>query len=457
MTDQHRWDALGSLSDWVQTPNINRIADNGVHFMNCVTNSPVCNAARISLATGLYPHNTGVWGDKRTTLSSSAYTWMQQIRQAGYRTSLFGKTHLHQHDRDLRRCELLLNAYGLDDVNEISGPRASTQEISHMTERWRKLGLLRKYKEDFRERSIIGRHTVRPSVLPLSEYADVYVAQQAKKYIEGYTHHNPWFCWISFSGPHRPWDTPEPYASMYDPSNMPQPIVPNRSSHTRPTGYLDHRIACEPKITSQEISELRANYAGNISLIDDQIGEVLDIIESRKELDNTIIIFTSDHGELNGDYGLIDKGVFLNSATKIPLIIQTPKTASNSNQTRKSSAIIELFDVGPTLVKLAGGKPHTDQYAISFHNLLDSPESEHRVFAYSEVFGEIMYMDHNWKIVLNKSGAPYLLFDLKNDPNEITNLVGHRKFSDKKARLLLKIVKYQKQTASIHNLVIIHE
>ncbi|MBT3601998.1 MAG: sulfatase-like hydrolase/transferase, partial [Candidatus Latescibacteria bacterium] len=119
MTDQQRWDAMGCSGGWVDTPNMDRIAADGVRFSNCVTNSPVCIPARLSLATGLYPHNTGVWQNMGHTLSPNANTWMQAVRNAGYRTSLFGKTHLHPHGGDLRDREHLMHAYGLDDVNEI--------------------------------------------------------------------------------------------------------------------------------------------------------------------------------------------------------------------------------------------------------------------------------------------------------------------------------------------------
>ena len=110
MTDQHRWDALGCSGGWVNTPNLDRIAAEGIRFSNCVTNSPVCIPARVSLATGLYPHNTGIWRNQPHDMGADTPTWMQAIRNAGYRTSLFGKTHLHRHEGDLRDREHLLHA-----------------------------------------------------------------------------------------------------------------------------------------------------------------------------------------------------------------------------------------------------------------------------------------------------------------------------------------------------------
>ena len=95
MTDQQRADALGASGGWVPTPNLDRLAAEGMRFANCVTTSPVCVPARLSLATGLYPHHTGVWQNQRSQPSPDQPTWMQRVRAAGYRTALFGKTHLY--------------------------------------------------------------------------------------------------------------------------------------------------------------------------------------------------------------------------------------------------------------------------------------------------------------------------------------------------------------------------
>ena len=228
MTDQQRWDALGCSGGWVDTPNLDQIAKEGVRFTNCVTSSPVCIPARLSLATGLYPHNTGIWNNMNHTLPVDTPTWMKVIRSVGYRTSLFGKTHLHPHHGDLRDREGLMNSYGLDDVNEIGGPRASTRILSHMTADWQQKGVWKEYRADYAERFSNCPHMVRPSVVGLDNYADVYVGQQAKKYLADYQYQQPWFCWVSFGGPHEPWDTPEPYASMYRPEDMPPAIQPPR-------------------------------------------------------------------------------------------------------------------------------------------------------------------------------------------------------------------------------------
>lgn len=422
MTDQQRWDALGCVSDWLETPHMDRIAAEGIRFSNCVTNSPVCIPTRLSLATGHYPHNTGVWDNQDHTLSPDCPTWMQAVRRAGYRTSAFGKTHLHPHSGDLREREHLLRAYGLDDIDEIGGPRASTRCLSHMTAMWDAKGLWQAYKADFADRFGNKPWVARPSVLPFEDYADVYVGQRAKNYLAGYDRDQPWFCWVSFGGPHEPWDTPEPYHSRYRPEDMPDPVAAPGDDRDRARGLLDAKtpVPFEPG----EEKLLRANYAGNVTLIDDQIGEIFAIIEQRGEMENTVVVLMSDHGEMNGDYGFIYKSNLLDGAVRVPLLIRTPDTVGSAVAGQVCDSPIEWFDVGPTLVELAGGELDHRQFAKSACPVLDDPTCEHRTEAISEYRGEIMLLDREWKIVLNRQAQPYLLFNVQDDPQEVNNLAG---------------------------------
>ncbi|MDE0660211.1 MAG: sulfatase-like hydrolase/transferase [Gammaproteobacteria bacterium] len=422
MTDQQRWDAMSCAGDWVETPALDRIAAEGVRFTQCVTTTPICIPARVTLATGRYPHNNAVWNNLQYTMPPDAPTWMRAIRDLGYRTSLFGKTHLHPHQGDLREREHLLNAYGLDDIDEIGGPRASAQVMSHMTAGWEAKGLLEAYREDYAERFANKPHVVRPSVLPLEDYIDVYVGQQAKRYLENYNRDEPWCCWVSFGGPHEPWDAPEPFASMYDPEAMPAPVARPVDDRPRPRGWLDDRIEHgSPTFEPGDEAAMRANYAGNVTLIDDQIGQILAVIEERGELDNTVIGFTSDHGELNGDWGLIYKMVFLDGSVRVPMLVRTPETAKNGGVV--SDVLVENCDLGPTLTELAGGKLTHRQFARSLCPALGG-NGEHRDTVTSEIRGEFMLMTRDWKMALNDDGQCYLLFDRNDDPQETRNLAG---------------------------------
>ena len=166
----------------------------------------------------------------------------------------------------------------------------------------------------------------RPSPLGLDHYYDTYVGRRALEYLSSYDRPEPWFCWISFAGPHEPWDAPPPYDQMHRPSDM--PIAIPRASHWSGIGGLLHNHFRSPERAApgeREIAALRANYAGNVTLIDDQIGAIVDFLKTADAYDNTLILFTSDHGEMNGDHGLLYKGNFLSSAIDIPLIVRPPQ------------------------------------------------------------------------------------------------------------------------------------
>jgi len=446
MCDQLRADALGCTGNWVKTPNIDRIAREGVRFSNCVTNSPVCLPARISLATGRYPHNSGVWDNCPYELPDGTPTWMAAIRDAGYRTSLFGKSALHRRGPDIRKFEYVLNSYGLDDVDEIRGPRASAETICHMTARWESLGLFEAFKKDIQERKGGNKTLVRPSPLPLSEYYDVYVGQQAKNYLRNYKRAEPWFCWVSFGGPHEPWDTPEPYAGMYCADEMPPPLQRPPLRQNGPTGELDERFAEEQR-KIDNAPELRASYAGKVTLIDDQIGEVLKEIETRAEMDRTVILFTADHGEMNGDYDLIHKSNFLNPAVRIPMIVRAPEIKKSSPAGQIVDQPIELFDAGPTLGEFAGAKIAYQHFARSFAPVVQGQYAELRDFALTEFKHELMYLDREWKLMLNRGGEPYRLFNLKNDPNEMEDLVDRKEHAALIAELKNKLLDRRSKTS----------
>lgn len=449
MTDQQRWDAMGCSGGWVHTPNLDRIAAEGVQFTNCVTTSPICVAARVSMATGRYPHTTGVWANDVYTLPPDSPTWMQTVRDFGYRTSLFGKTHLHPHHPggpDLREKEHLLHSYGLDDVNEIAGPRSTTRGMSHMAARWESLGLLDAYRADYADRFATKPHVVRTSVLPLEEYADVYVGGCSAEYLEHYDRAEPWCCWVSFGGPHEPWDTPEPWASMYRPEDMPPPAPKLDPDPDRPRGSLDlYAPHLSPDFADGEELRMRADYAGNVSLIDDQIGRILDVVEARGELAKTVIVFSSDHGEMNGDHGLIYKMNFFDGSVRVPLLVRTPETVDSPVAGTVCGSPAEWLDIGPTLVEAAGGELAHRQFGKSLLAALDG--QAHRDDAISEFQGEVMLMNDEWKIAVNGVGEPYLLFDRTADPLETHNLAADAALEplrrDLKARILDRVLESQ--------------
>ena len=210
---------------------------------------------------------------------------------------------------------------------------------------------------------------------------------------------------------------------------MPSPVS-RPIKGDRPLGHLDKLLKSKkrsPKFEEGDVAKMRADYAGNVTLIDDQIGEITDVIQDRGELENTIIVFSSDHGEMNGDYGLIYKSNFLNGAVRIPLLVQTPETLKNDNQNRICHSPVEWIDIGPTLVELAGGNLKHQQFGKTLTPTLKNTEDHHREYATSQLAKETMLINREWKIALNRENNAYLLFNVHDDPTEENNLADYQK------------------------------
>jgi choline-sulfatase len=444
MTDQMRADAIGCLGKQpIQTPHLDALARGGTVFSNCVTVSPICAPARAALLSGLYPHQMGVWNNDPHTFPSGVENWVKKLRDAGYRTSVIGKTHYYPYNGsvpDMRAAEPLVRSYGYDHVDEIPGPRVSGRLLSNMTAQWRDLGYMDAVRDDLASR-YAGNHAVaRPSVLPLELYPDVYVGRKAVEYLTDYDETDPFFCFVSFGGPHDPWDCPREYASRYDGAPMPDPLPPFRDECPgRPKGRWDEPVEY-PAFSLADVSAIRRDYAGKVTLIDDQIGAVLNAVDRKGLRDDTVVVFTSDHGEMNGDHGRLYKSNFLRSALNVPLIIRVP-----GRKAGECRAMVELLDIGPTIAELTGTVLGYPQCGRSVASLPDG--AVHRDVVFSEYDREVMVCDGRWKMVVNAAGRPYLLFDLKNDPDEQLNLAGAASVSRREAELLLRVTDFFKETS----------
>lgn len=439
-----RWDALSCQGGWVNTPHLDRLAGEGVRFPNCFTLSPSTVSSRISMATGLYPHNTLAWGDTNDGLPRGCRTWTQKVRDAGYQGAWIGLSHFHPQKGDLRHLEYLMHMHGMDYVNEIGSPCANMRLKSHMTAEWEGKGVWKLYRKDMEERREgSSRALIRPSPLPLDLYPDRYLGRQACEFLEAYQGEKPWFLWLGFLGPQSPWDAPEPYDQRYAPGDMPEALTLTHASEERNCGFLDRLSGISfggKKVSSKESKRLKANYAGKVALIDEEIGKVLGVLEKKDCLDNTIIIFTSNMGETNGDYGLLDKRHFLDSVLRVPLIVRTPETLTGHQRGMKSEGFVEWMDVGPTIVELAGEDLDYQQFGTSLAPSLYEPSLHIRSDAISELLGECVIVNRKWKLALNAEGKPYLLFDREKDPRESRNLAGDAEWREVETSLCLQIL-----------------
>ena len=422
MPDQQRADCLSCAGHPVlRTPNMDRLAREGVRFTQAFTVSPLCMPARASFVSGLYPHNHGIWSNAGQ-LPPDDETFFHHLQRAGYYTAYVGKSHFYSHvSRHLREYEGYMHARGLDYVHETTGPWATLTTDSYMTDHWREKGLLDIFRADYKERRAAGPCAVWPSPLPVEEFLDSYIGRQAVAWIDGYQGDQPVCLFVGFGGPHDPWDAPGEYATMYRPADTPPAIPPSDPppwASEKAAKFLRARVA---GMTEEDVRKLRANYYGKISLVDYWFGQVLAACERRGWLGNTLVVFWSDHGEMAGDHGRLHKSVFYESALRVPLILRWPGRILAG---RASQALVENIDVFPTLLEAVGAAPSKRCFGRSLWPLLRGERQEHRQAVFSEVDTTTMVRTQRHKYALDAEGDGFLLYDLRQDPQERANLLG---------------------------------
>ena len=417
MDDQHRHDYLGAAgASFLRTPNVDRLARAGVRFTQCATNAPVCAPARIGLAAGLQPRRVGSL-DNGSYLPRHATTYYQRLRDHGYRVGCIGKLDLAKPDRyngryGDRPCTF---SWGFTHPEECEGKMhagISPTPIGPYTHYLADKGLLRAFHEDYQERSAKGWvKASHDSVLPVEDFEDIYIGRRAAQWIETIPGDFPWHLFVSFVGPHDPFDPPTEYAERYRDAAMP-PAIP-AAMEGKPEWVCRRVRSLEP----QEVAVTRRQYCAALELIDDQVGLMLDALERRGMLDNTVIVFSSDHGEMLGDHGLYTKSVAYEAALRVPLIAAGPGIEAD----RVSDALVELIDINPTLCELAGLPAQEDIDARSFVRVLRGEASEHRGETVSALRNFDCIRTRTHKLICSQSSCTEL-YNLANDPDEQVNI-----------------------------------
>lgn len=429
MADQFRYDWMGCAGFPIPTPNIDRIAENGIRFTQASCACPLCTPSRAALATGKYPHNCGVVVHD-AVLPADEVTYYQLLRKNGYRVGAVGKTDLHKaHHYYGKNGDLpLMYHLGFTDLCETEGKMNAAwpavrdgQPVpagpyQHMLVEKGEMELL---TADYHERLRNKRAFYSaPSVLPEEDFHDRFVGEKACQMLENLPKEDPWHLFVSFVGPHDPWDPPKSYYDRFADTSFPDTIRDNMEG--KPEWVKKRAEKNCGGMTDGELLEMKRHYAGSIAVIDDQIGHILDMLEKRGEAENTVIVFTADHGEMLGDHGLIQKTVMYEGALRIPMIISAPWMKGPS----VSGALAELIDLAPTFLELAGADYNRkDMDARSLLPLLSGETGEHKAMQYSELINCQMLYDGRYKWIRNWNDTDEL-YDLQTDPQELHNLIG---------------------------------
>ncbi|MFD0677424.1 MULTISPECIES: sulfatase family protein [unclassified Paenibacillus] len=434
MTDQHRADWLGHTGKQpVNTPNIDRIADRGVRFTNASCCSPLCAPSRSSLAAGVYPHRLGILGNKHN-FPTETVTYYQLLRKAGYRVAVIGKTDLHKGDHHYGAEGNLPIMYhlGFTDPHETEGkgnagrPRRGKEssgafETTGPYQNYlQKHGLLDTFVEDMKKREKESPvWYAAPSSLPAEYFHDSYIGRKACSYLEDVTEEAPWHLFVSFTGPHDPWDAPAAYASHYADAEFPSAI--SAAGGEKPDWIRRKAAKQSAGMSEDDLNKVKRHYAGAIELIDGWIGRMLDVLEQRQLLERTVIVFCSDHGEMLGDHGLFQKSVMYEAALRVPLIISVP--GGNGQPYKGTSEVLaELIDLHPTLLDLAGVdylRSRLDARSLLPHIRGDAVE--HKPYQISLLNHCRMIADGEYKFIDNINDENEL-YHLQDDPDEQINL-----------------------------------
>lgn len=439
-TDQQRYDTIGALGNpHVSTPNIDRLVQQGVAFTHAYCQSPICTPSRTSFLTGMYPSTVHVNGNGNAFFPETPPLVTRTLSEAGYHCGLIGKLHL-------------ASAYGRIEPRINDG--YSYWQYSHAPRDDWKEG--HDYADWVRSKGyILGELTRNIEGVPAELHQTTWCAEKTIEFIRQECD-GPWLASVNIYDPHPPFNPPQVYREMFNPAKMPGSLFRKTDlqqqkkleavdfqSKCQSPEELDIRNPIQPRsplpesqterasLGKRDAKTLQAAYYAMIKLIDDQLGRIMEVLEETGQRQHTVVIFTSDHGEMLGDHGLIQKGCrFYEGLVRVPLIFSCP---GYFEQGLKSEALVELLDKAPTLLELAGLEVPERMQGRSLLPILrgQADPNPQRQFVRCEYYDALdqpdgtfstMYRNQRHKLVVYHGHQHGELYDLQEDPHEFDNL-----------------------------------
>ena len=412
--DQQRPDWLGGDNPEIplRTPNVDRLRQLGTTFTRAYSPSPLCAPCRAALAAGKSYDRCRV-PDNNHNYPLDQPTYYQALRDAGYRVAGVGKFDLHKDTSDFTNMfwnldgSRLLDEWGftegVDNEGKLDGsgsykkggaPRGPYLNFLE------KQGLAEQYVAEHGETAPKYKDAY-VTALPDDAYCDNWLSDNGLELLEKFPQGQPWHLVINFTGPHNPMDVTQSMHESVKDVSFPPPHANEQTDYTAD----DHQ-------------RNRRHYAAMIENIDRQVGRFLDKLEERGELDNTIVVYASDHGEMLGDHGLWGKSVYYEPSLRIPLVICGPGFRENV----ESDALVSLHDLAATLVEAAGAEPMPGMDARSLMPVLQGHSDQHREVVVGGLNHWRAAVNHRFKLVDGLEESP-ILYDLYEDPWEDVNVV----------------------------------
>ncbi len=441
MGDQHRQDVAGCYGNkTVRTPNLDRLAREGVRFDQAYCTSPLCGPSRVSLATGTHPHTNGAvthpnarhraGGDYRPMLHAGIQSLYAHLRDAGYRTHGNGYTgfHLYDGNRDL---DSDLDFLGF----QTQGARRYADMVGNQIARQYNLNGIKGEMWEPAYANVEGKPFPHGEDLMW----DSLIAKDAAQFIDSADKGQPFLLYCGFRAPHTPWCPPERFLRLYDPDDL-GPLPDYQARHHHVPRRLQQRFEYFdiPHYPERLVRQSIAAYYGFVSYLDDCIGRVLGALDRQGLREDTIVVYLADHGENLYRHGLCEKHCFYQGSVQIPLIFSQPGSLPENVGTE---ALASIIDVMPTLLA-AAGVPVPD--FVEGCDLAPALAGNHvRDYVLAEYYHTLdpcrMIFDGHYKYIHTEEDICEL-YDLRHDPDEMLNLAWYPQYAslvEKYDRLVL--------------------
>lgn len=407
MADQHRGDWMGCDGNKaVHTTNLDRLASGGVRFRHAYSSTPSCTPARAGLLTGMSPWKHGMLGYSKVA-EKYPVELPRVLRSGGYHTYAIGKLH-YSAQRNLHGFDGAL----LDESGRVESPDFRSDYRAWFASEAPNLNP---------DATGIGwnDYTAKPYVLPERLHPTRWTGDCATRFIDTYERSQPWFLKVSFARPHSPYDPPNRWWDRYASAPLPQAVAGKWADRYRERSWPADDI-WHGDVGAEAIRRARTGYSGSVSFVDEQIGRILESLERRKMLDETFIVYLSDHGDMTGDQWLWRKSYAYEPSARIPMLVHGPGAARGT----VSTIPVEIRDVLPTLVTAAGVPV---PQACDGQNLLKARREwidlEHDV-CYADENHWTALTDGRWKYIFHAFDGSQQLFDLSSDAAETRDLSG---------------------------------
>ena len=431
LTDQQRFDCTGvSGNRVIHTPNIDRIGHEGAVFTSAYSSTPTCTPARSALLTGLSPWHHGMLG-----YSNMAQRYPLEkpraLRDAGYHAATIGKQHFTPMRNGHGYHRMILDEHcSCGNVHDpIPAARAAEDRSDYEAWFYSQAPTLDPHATGLGWND----HTAKAFALPERLHATTWTGDTAVNFLREYQRPEPFYLKVSFIRPHSPYDPPERFMRQYADAALPAAQVAKWAGR-----YEERNSARDDiwrgKLPDAEIRRSRQGYYGSIGHVDEQIGRVLEALEKRGWLEETLIVFTSDHGDMTGDHNLWRKSYAYEPSAHIPMLMRWPSGMLSGARGQTFAQPVELRDILPTFLEAASAPLQRQIDGRSLLSLVRNGGSGWR--EYIDLEHNICYSpDNHWngftdgrsKYIYHAKDGEEQLFDLQSDPYEVHDLAGDPK------------------------------